>query len=181
MEHATRPQPTPPRDPRAGTDTPREAARRVGHALRTPLTAILGFSDMLADGANLTPQQKQAVEMIRQGGQQLLAAVEHLQLHARIDWEPPAPVPASAPVPLAASPAAAPATALIPPPDDLRERFDQVARAGNMRQVLQLADELAQRGSDHAPLAHELRRLAGRYESRALAALADRLREEASA
>lgn len=169
------------RRPDAGPDAGREASRRVGHALRTPLTAILGFSHMLSGAPNLTPRQREAVAMIEQGGQQLLATIEHLQRNARIDWDPPPPVAASAPAPLTAVAPADPPGVVVAPPPDLRQRFEGVAQAGNMRLVMQFADELATRGLAHEPLAHELRRLAGRYETRALAALAARLREETSA
>jgi cell cycle sensor histidine kinase DivJ len=63
----------------AGTLILNDALGRLGHELRTPLQAIIGFSQLLLKSsaqAPLTPQQRQFAEQIKQAGDHLLAIVE---------------------------------------------------------------------------------------------------------
>lgn len=52
----------------------------VSHELRTPLTSILGYSEMLVEGlaGELTPEQRDFVQTIRDKGDQLLALIKGL-------------------------------------------------------------------------------------------------------
>lgn len=60
---------------------------RMGHALRTPLNAVIGFSGTLGGGHHgpLEPAQRDALGRIQRNGQQLLALIEDLLLLARLD------------------------------------------------------------------------------------------------
>lgn len=55
-------------------------AHTVSHDLRTPLTAIIGFTDLLqqAEGAKLTPQSQEFLEIIGRQGERMLALVNDL-------------------------------------------------------------------------------------------------------
>jgi PAS domain S-box-containing protein len=60
---------------------------RMSHNMRTPLNAILGFSQLLLLGADTAPTEAQRVklEIIRQAGQQLLTLVDHALQLARLE------------------------------------------------------------------------------------------------
>jgi PAS domain S-box-containing protein len=60
---------------------------RMSHNMRTPLNAILGFSQLLLLGADTPPTDAQRVklEIIRQAGQQLLTLVDHTLQLARLE------------------------------------------------------------------------------------------------
>jgi signal transduction histidine kinase len=71
---------------------PTEAQRRdvreaVGHELRTPLTVILGFADLLLDGAagSLTGGQREAIVAIREAALKELGVVEQVEAVLR-NW-----------------------------------------------------------------------------------------------
>jgi two-component system sensor histidine kinase BarA len=52
----------------------------VSHELRTPLTSIIGYSEMLAEGivGDLTDEQREFVQTIRDKGEQLLSLIKGL-------------------------------------------------------------------------------------------------------
>ncbi|MBE9110933.1 response regulator [Nodosilinea sp. LEGE 07298] len=68
----------------------------LSHDLRTPLSTILGFSQLLLQEANLTPQQQDALNIIYTSGEHLLG-----QINSTLAITQPAPV-----TPLARSPQA---------------------------------------------------------------------------
>ncbi len=47
----------------------------MSHELRTPLNAVLGFSELMAHDANLTPQQRENLNVITRSGEHLLALI----------------------------------------------------------------------------------------------------------
>src|SRR5687768_8696407 len=53
----------------------------LGHELRTPLAAILGYQELLSDGlyGDLSDRQREPVERIHQSAQQLLHLLDGLQ------------------------------------------------------------------------------------------------------
>jgi signal transduction histidine kinase len=55
----------------------------LGHEVRTPMTGVLGMSELLLDGP-LQPQQRGQVEAIRQAGEHLLRLVDDVLELARI-------------------------------------------------------------------------------------------------
>lgn len=55
----------------------------LGHEVRTPMTGVLGMSELLLDGP-LRPQQRSQVEAIRQAGEHLLRLVDDVLDLARI-------------------------------------------------------------------------------------------------
>jgi len=59
----------------------RDMREAVGHGLRTPLTVILGFADLLLDGAGgtLTASQHEAVAAIREAALKELEVVEEVE------------------------------------------------------------------------------------------------------
>jgi signal transduction histidine kinase len=59
----------------------RDMREAVGHGLRTPLTVILGFADLLLDGAGgtLTASQHEAVTAIREAALKELEVVEEVE------------------------------------------------------------------------------------------------------
>jgi two-component system sensor histidine kinase BarA len=52
----------------------------VSHELRTPLTSIIGYSEMLSEGlaGEISPEQREFVQTIREKGEQLLALIKGL-------------------------------------------------------------------------------------------------------
>jgi len=62
--------------------------RELGHALRTPLSAIIGFSEILSQGCNgpLGPEtRREYAEIIRQSGLEMLELVNRTLLAAAED------------------------------------------------------------------------------------------------
>jgi PAS domain S-box-containing protein len=59
----------------------------VSHELRTPLASVLGYTEMLEDGAvgELAPKQLDLVTRIDRNGRRLLALIEDLLLNSRIE------------------------------------------------------------------------------------------------
>ncbi|MEX2282944.1 MAG: histidine kinase dimerization/phospho-acceptor domain-containing protein, partial [Gemmatimonadota bacterium] len=58
----------------------------LGHELRTPLAAILGYQELLSDGlyGELSDRQREPVERIHQSAQQLLYLLDGLQELAEV-------------------------------------------------------------------------------------------------
>jgi light-regulated signal transduction histidine kinase (bacteriophytochrome) len=59
----------------------RELMVVLGHELRTPLAAILGYQELLADGiyGELNSRQKEPVERIQRSAEQILSLIDGLQ------------------------------------------------------------------------------------------------------
>jgi signal transduction histidine kinase/CheY-like chemotaxis protein len=57
----------------------------ISHELRTPLNSILGYAQLLDDDDGTPPRHKQAVRVIRRGGDHLLSLVEDTLDIARIE------------------------------------------------------------------------------------------------
>jgi PAS domain S-box-containing protein len=59
----------------------------VSHELRTPLASVLGYAEMLEDGAagDLSPRQQDLVSRIDRNGRRLLTLIEDLLLNSRIE------------------------------------------------------------------------------------------------
>jgi signal transduction histidine kinase/CheY-like chemotaxis protein len=57
----------------------------VSHELRTPLNSILGYAQLLDEDSNLPAHRKQAVGVIRRGGEHLLGLIEGTLDIARIE------------------------------------------------------------------------------------------------
>ncbi len=57
----------------------------VSHELRTPLNSILGYAQLLEEDPAIPSHRKQAVSVIRRGGDHLLSLIEHTLDIARIE------------------------------------------------------------------------------------------------
>jgi signal transduction histidine kinase len=57
----------------------------VSHELRTPLNSILGYAQLLDEDPAMPPHRKQAVGVIRRGGEHLLGLIEGTLDIARIE------------------------------------------------------------------------------------------------
>ncbi len=57
----------------------------VSHELRTPLNSILGYAQLLEEDPTIPSHRKQAVSVIRRGGDHLLSLIEHTLDIARIE------------------------------------------------------------------------------------------------
>ncbi|MDY6937048.1 MAG: chemotaxis protein CheB [Cyanobacteriota bacterium] len=57
----------------------------MSHELRTPLNVILGFSEILAEDANLNPEQHQHLDTILRSGEHLLSLINDILDLARIE------------------------------------------------------------------------------------------------
>jgi two-component system cell cycle sensor histidine kinase PleC len=64
--------------PKAPAGALLDVVSRLSHDIRTPLGAILGFTDLLLDGAGgpLTPEQRRHLRQIRRSGDRILAIVK---------------------------------------------------------------------------------------------------------
>lgn len=57
----------------------------ISHELRTPLNSILGYAQLMGEDAAIPPHRKQAVNVIRRGGEHLLSLIEGTLDIARIE------------------------------------------------------------------------------------------------
>jgi signal transduction histidine kinase/purine-cytosine permease-like protein/DNA-binding NarL/FixJ family response regulator len=57
----------------------------ISHELRTPLNSIIGYAQLLDEDASIPPHRKQAVSVIRRGGDHLLSLIEGTLDIARIE------------------------------------------------------------------------------------------------
>jgi signal transduction histidine kinase/purine-cytosine permease-like protein/FixJ family two-component response regulator len=57
----------------------------ISHEIRTPLNSILGYAQLLGEDAGVPPQRRQAVQVIRRGGEHLLSLIEGTLDIARIE------------------------------------------------------------------------------------------------
>jgi signal transduction histidine kinase/DNA-binding NarL/FixJ family response regulator len=57
----------------------------ISHELRTPLNSILGYAQLMGEDASIPPHRKQAVQVIRRGGEHLLSLIEGTLDIARIE------------------------------------------------------------------------------------------------
>ena len=57
----------------------------ISHELRTPLNSILGYAQLLDEDDSMPPQRRQAVRVIRRGGDHLLSLIEGTMDIARIE------------------------------------------------------------------------------------------------
>jgi signal transduction histidine kinase/purine-cytosine permease-like protein/DNA-binding NarL/FixJ family response regulator len=57
----------------------------ISHELRTPLNSILGYAQLMGEDAGVPPHRKQAVNVIRRGGEHLLTLIEGTLDIARIE------------------------------------------------------------------------------------------------
>ncbi|RPF21581.1 sensor histidine kinase [Myceligenerans xiligouense] len=65
------------------TDDPAELIGEVGHELRSPLTSVLGYAQLLG-AQELTEEQRRCVEAIERGGRRLLRTVNELLVSAEL-------------------------------------------------------------------------------------------------
>ncbi|MEN9629135.1 MAG: hypothetical protein RJA10_2362, partial [Pseudomonadota bacterium] len=74
---------------KAAADAANQAKTRyvtaISHELRTPLNSILGYAQLLEDDATMPPHRRQAVSVIRRGGDHLLSLIEGTLDVARIE------------------------------------------------------------------------------------------------
>ena len=57
----------------------------ISHELRTPLNSILGYAQLMGEDASIPPHRKQAVSVIKRGGEHLLSLIEGTLDMARIE------------------------------------------------------------------------------------------------
>jgi signal transduction histidine kinase/CheY-like chemotaxis protein/purine-cytosine permease-like protein len=57
----------------------------ISHELRTPLNSILGYAQLMGEDASVPPHRKQAVNVIKRGGEHLLTLIEGTLDIARIE------------------------------------------------------------------------------------------------
>ena len=57
----------------------------ISHELRTPLNSILGYAQLMGEDASIPPHRKQAVNVIKRGGEHLLQLIEGTLDIARIE------------------------------------------------------------------------------------------------
>ncbi len=74
---------------KAAADAANQAKSRyvtaISHELRTPLNSILGYAQLLEEDPGMPPQRRQAVQVIRRGGDHLLGLIEGTLDLARIE------------------------------------------------------------------------------------------------
>jgi len=65
---------------RASADQANQAKSRyisaISHELRTPLNSILGYAQLMGEDAGIPPHRKQALSVIKRGGEHLLSLIE---------------------------------------------------------------------------------------------------------
>jgi len=65
---------------RAAADLANQAKSRyisaISHELRTPLNSILGYAQLMGEDTSIPPHRKQAVSVIKRGGEHLLSLIE---------------------------------------------------------------------------------------------------------
>ncbi len=76
----------------SATEAMREFFSRMSHDLRTPLGAILGYSEFLRE-ADLSSEQREDVEEIHEAGRKMLSLVDNLLSASRETIPDPAPEP----------------------------------------------------------------------------------------
>ena len=57
----------------------------ISHELRTPLNSILGYAQLMAEDSELPPQRRQAVQVIKRGGEHLMQLIDGTLDIARIE------------------------------------------------------------------------------------------------
>ncbi len=57
----------------------------ISHELRTPLNSILGYAQLMGEDSSIPPHRKQAVSVIKRGGEHLLSLIEGTLDIARIE------------------------------------------------------------------------------------------------
>ncbi|MEO6018432.1 MAG: ATP-binding protein, partial [Polaromonas sp.] len=57
----------------------------ISHELRTPLNSILGYAQLMGEDSTIPPHRKQAVSVIKRGGEHLLSLIEGTLDIARIE------------------------------------------------------------------------------------------------
>jgi len=62
----------------AANQTKSEFLSNMSHELRTPLNAVLGFSQLLTHSRNLTPDEREDLDLIMRSGEHLLALINQL-------------------------------------------------------------------------------------------------------
>ncbi len=76
-------------DARLRADQANQAKSRyisaISHEIRTPLNSILGYAQLMGEDAGVPPHRKQAVHVIRRGGEHLLSLIEGTLDIARIE------------------------------------------------------------------------------------------------
>ncbi|MET1116646.1 MAG: ATP-binding protein [Comamonas sp.] len=76
-------------DARRAADLANQAKSRyisaISHELRTPLNSILGYAQLMGEDAEVPPHRRQAVAVIRRGGEHLLSLIEGTLDIARIE------------------------------------------------------------------------------------------------
>lgn len=74
---------------KAAADQANQAKSRyisaISHEIRTPLNSILGYAQLMGEDAGVPPHRKQAVHVIKRGGEHLLSLIEGTLDIARIE------------------------------------------------------------------------------------------------
>lgn len=62
-----------------------EFLAKMTHELRTPLNAIIGFSELLCDDSELTPRQRETLDIINHSGEHLLGVINDILEVSKIE------------------------------------------------------------------------------------------------